>query len=77
MRCLLHSTAASHWAMDVIRPDTAMKVAKAEEGRSVVLMVHDHSKEIKLCPMCGTFTHPLKEVEELNEDKDKHRPRKS
>lgn len=39
-------------AMDVIRPDTAMKVAKAEEGRSVVLTVHDHSKEIKSFVQC-------------------------
>lgn len=34
MRCLPHSIAASHWATDVIRPDTAMKVPKLrKEGQ--------------------------------------------
>lgn len=52
MRCLWHSIAASHWAMDEIRPDTAMKGAEAEEGRAVVLRVHDHSKEMKSFVQC-------------------------
>lgn len=77
-RCLLHSIPAPCWAKDVIKPETANEGSQSwGRKRSGFKGLCPLKRNQKPCPMCNdSFIHPPKDVEELNEDKEKQRPRK-